>query len=92
MDAGSTFALFAVAGAVIGLAISASQMFQRFVAYKEAKLAALAANSAEHEERRAMAARLEVLERIVTDRGYDVANQIEALRDTPLQIAEKERA
>jgi hypothetical protein len=26
--------------------------------------------------------RLQVLERIVTDRGYDVATQIEALRDT----------
>ena len=27
-------------------------------------------------------ARVQVLERIVTDRGYDVATQIEALRDT----------
>lgn len=26
--------------------------------------------------------RLQVLERIVTDRGYDIATQIEALRDT----------
>ena len=45
--------------------------------------------------------RVRVLERIVTDRGYDVATQIEALRDqrrveddgagTPLDIARKER-
>lgn len=44
--------------------------------------------------------RVQVLERIVTDRGYDVATQIEALRDTrqveqadagvPLDIARKE--
>ena len=46
--------------------------------------------------------RVAVLERIVTDRGYDVATQIEALRDTretenldsgiPLNINTKERA
>ncbi|MGB7407317.1 MAG: hypothetical protein WA908_02330 [Pontixanthobacter sp.] len=45
--------------------------------------------------------RVQVLERIVTDRGYDVATQIEALRDTrdvehtdagtPLNIAKKEK-
>lgn len=44
--------------------------------------------------------RVQVLERIVTDRGYDVATQIEALRDTrsveqrepgiPLDVANKE--
>lgn len=45
--------------------------------------------------------RVRVLERIVTDRGYDVATQIEALRDArrvddgagvPLDIAMRERA
>lgn len=46
--------------------------------------------------------RVRVLERIVTDRGYDIATQIEALRDTreveetgsgvPLSIEDKERA
>ncbi len=45
--------------------------------------------------------RVQVLERIVTDRGYDVATQIEALRDTreveqtdsgvPLNIGKKEQ-
>jgi hypothetical protein len=45
--------------------------------------------------------RVQVLERIVTDRGYDIATQIEALRDTrrvdeadagiPLGFASKER-
>jgi hypothetical protein len=46
--------------------------------------------------------RVQVLERIVTDRGYDVATQIEALRDSreveqsdsgvPLEMPNKERA
>ncbi|MFZ1743195.1 MAG: hypothetical protein WAT93_10090 [Pontixanthobacter sp.] len=46
--------------------------------------------------------RVRVLERIVTDRGYDIATQIEALRDqrevesrdagTPLHISSRERA
>jgi hypothetical protein len=46
--------------------------------------------------------RVRVLERIVTDRGYDVATQIEALRDqrrveedgagVPLDVTRKERA
>ncbi|WP_027444178.1 hypothetical protein [Erythrobacter cryptus] len=46
--------------------------------------------------------RVQVLERIVTDRGYDIATQIEALRDTrrvdeassgvALDLASKERA
>ncbi|GAB5347394.1 hypothetical protein [Alteriqipengyuania sp. 357] len=46
--------------------------------------------------------RVQVLERIVTDRGYDVATQIEALRDTrsiedrdsgvPLTSGSRERA
>ena len=46
--------------------------------------------------------RVQVLERIVTDRGYDIATQIEALRDTrsvedhssgvPLNIKNSEKA
>lgn len=46
--------------------------------------------------------RVRVLERIVTDRGYDIATQIEALRDqrrveevdagVPLAVTRKERA
>ena len=44
--------------------------------------------------------RVQVLERIVTDRGYDVATQIEALRDarshedagTPLAFESREKA
>lgn len=51
---------------------------------------------------KALEDRVQVLERIVTDRGYDVATQIEALRDVkaiedtstgiPLNIENKEKA
>lgn len=35
--------------------------------------------------------RIKVLERIITDRGYDVAAQIEALRDRPSLTEARER-
>ena len=54
---------------------------------EEKRIAATVANSAEKAAQYAsritqMEDRIQVLERIVTDRGYDVATQIEALRDT----------
>ena len=62
----------------------------------------IAENRALHGKIDAMQDRLVVLERSVTDRGYDVATQIEALRDqrrvddqgagVPLGLASKERA
>jgi hypothetical protein len=58
-----------------------------------------AENRALHEKVDAMQDRLVVLEKIVTDRGYSLADEIEALRDTrakndagvPLGLAGKER-
>ena len=54
---------------------------------EEKRIAATAENSAEKAAQYAsriteMEDRIRVLERIVTDGGYDVASQIEALRDT----------
>ena len=54
---------------------------------EEKRIAATAENSAEKAAQYAsriaeMEDRIRVLERIVTDGGYDVATQIEALRDT----------
>lgn len=49
------------------------------------KAAQYAAHNRELEER------VRVLERIVTDRGYDVAAQIEALRDTKRVESEDEK-
>ena len=73
---------------------------------EEKRLDAAASTSAEKAAQyagniKALEDRVQVLERIVTDRGYDIATQIEALRDTkrvedqgagvPLGLDEKER-
>ena len=60
------------------------------------------ANIAQAEKLTSLEDRVKVLERIVTDGGYDVATQIEALRDTrsveaqgsgvPLDMTAKEKA
>jgi hypothetical protein len=81
MGPGETFVALAGILAGFGMFGWGIQLAKRHIAYKEKELtlraegpAAKAAN-AEFEER------LRVLERIVTDRGYDVAHQIEQLRD-----------
>ena len=73
---------------------------------EEKRLNATASQTAEGAARHAtqvaeLEQRVQVLERIVTDKGYDVAAQIEALRDTkshedgagvPLDIKRQEKA
>lgn len=63
--------------------------FERWLKHKEKMTAALNAQTAEkaaqyaaHTER--LEQRVRVLERIVTDRGIAVADEIEKLRDAPL--------
>lgn len=63
--------------------------FERWLKHKEKLSAVLATETAEkaaqyaaHTER--LEQRVRVLERIVTDRGIDVADEIEKLRDQPL--------
>jgi hypothetical protein len=51
--------------------------------HKVAELQSKAAGNAAQEE---IEERLRILERIVTDKGYDVASQIEALRDKPREL------
>ncbi|WP_427963566.1 hypothetical protein [Altererythrobacter sp.] len=72
---------------------------QMQVSVTAATTAEKAAQYASHIQR--LEDRVQVLERIVTDRGYDIATQIEALRDTrrvdegsgvPLDIKTQERA
>lgn len=64
-------------------------MFKRWLKHKEAMTTALNAQTAEkaaqyaaHIER--LEQRVQVLERIVTDRGIAVVDEIERLRDRPL--------
>lgn len=63
--------------------------FERWLKHKEKMSEALAAETAEkaaqyaaHSER--LEQRVRVLERIVTDKGIDVSDEIEKLRDRPL--------
>ncbi|RJY08091.1 hypothetical protein [Aurantiacibacter aquimixticola] len=73
---------------------------------EEKRLEAVSSQSAEKAAQyasqiTALEDRVQVLERIVTDRGYDIATQIEALRDTksvedrssgvPMDFAKKEQ-
>lgn len=74
---------------VVGIPVIAgigSDMFRRWLKHKEAMAKVLAAETAEkaaqyaaHTER--LEQRVRVLERIVTDRGIGIADEIEKLRD-----------
>ena len=82
------FTIFMLAFVVIGLPVIlgiGSEMFKRWLKHKETMAEALTAQTAEkaaqyaaHTER--LEERVRVLERIVTDRGADVAQEIERLR------------
>ena len=77
---------------VVGIPVLAGvgkEVFSRWLKHKEAMAVALANQTAEqaaqyaaHVER--LEQRVRVLERIVTDRGIAVADEIERLRDAPL--------
>ena len=81
MGPGETFV--ALAGILAGLGMFGwgVQLAKRHIAFKEKELE-LRSNGGAGPNNAEMEERLRVLERIVTDRGYDVASQIEALRDT----------
>jgi hypothetical protein len=98
MGLGETIAAVALAGIVIGVLILIGTVFQRIMAFKERQLgltanatAEKAAQYAAHVEQ--LEARVRVLERIATDKGSDLAQQIEDLRPvaTP-QLQTEERA
>jgi hypothetical protein len=82
---------------LIGVAIPVSAMFKRHMDFKERELeltadktAEKAAQYAAHVEK--LEERMRVLERIATDKGVDVAAQIEKLRDEPVPAKIKERS
>lgn len=66
-----------------------SDMFRRWLKHKEAMAQALNAQTAEKAAQYAaqterLEQRVRVLERIITDRGMGLADEIEKLRDAPL--------
>jgi len=86
MGPGETIALVAIVGGLIAVTILMGTIFKRIMSYKEKQLTLTADNTAEKAAQYAaqvekLEARVRVLERIATDRGHDVAHQIEALRD-----------
>lgn len=90
MGPGETIGLVAVAGVLIGVLVVAGESFKHWVAYKKRKVEldaeALRATVAERGGHAEMVEeRLRVLERIATDRGLDLAHEIEGLRDRQVQ-------
>ena len=93
-------AAIVLGGIVIGVLITIGTIFKRFMQYKERLLgltadrtAEKAAQYASHVEQ--LEARVRVLERIATDKGADLAQQIEGLRAPPqaaVQFQSEERA
>jgi hypothetical protein len=83
------FTIFMLAVVVIGLPVGlgiASEMFKTWLRHKERMGEALNAQTAEKAAQYAaqterLEERVRVLERIVTDRGVDLAQEIESLRD-----------
>jgi len=89
MGPGETIAAIVLGGIVIGVLITLGTIFKRIMSYKEKQLGLTADSTAEkaaqyaaHVER--LEARVRVLERIATDKGADLAMQIEDLRDARL--------
>jgi hypothetical protein len=92
MGPGETIALVAIVGGLIAVTILIGTIFKRIMSYKEKQLvmtadrtAEKAAQYASHVEQ--LEARVRVLELIATDKGADLALQIEELREMPQAVA-----
>ncbi|MES2057090.1 MAG: hypothetical protein V4564_14250 [Pseudomonadota bacterium] len=89
MESLNGFTIFLLAFVVIGLPVIlgvGSEIFKSWIKHKETMSQALTAQTAEKAAQYAaqterLEQRVRVLERIITDRGIDVADQIERLRD-----------
>lgn len=88
MGPGETIALVAIVGGLIAVTILIGTIFKRIMSYKEKQLVLTADSTAEKAAQYAahveqLEARVRVLERIATDKGADLAQQIEDLRGVP---------
>ena len=98
MSGGAT--VIAIVAIAVGLPVTLAmiaEVAKRYIGFKERKLELMADKTAEraaqyatHVER--LEQRMRVLERIATDKGVDLAAQIETLRGDPVlaQIADEE--
>ncbi|WP_305098300.1 hypothetical protein [Croceibacterium aestuarii] len=86
MGPGETIAMVAIAGVAVGVLITIGTTLHKWIDYKrhraDLELQARGAASSDRGEayHELLEERVRVLERIVTDRGQDVALEIEALR------------
>lgn len=85
MNFGDFMGLSAVVGGLIAMLAIASQAYRHRLQFKERELELLASQTAEKAAQYAAKAerleqRVAVLERIATDKGTELANQIEDLR------------
>ena len=88
MGPGETIALVAIVGGLIAVTILVGTIFKRIMSYKEKQLVLTADRTAEMAAQYAsqvqlLEQRMRVLERIATDKGADLALQIEELREVP---------
>ena len=89
MNEDAIFALIPIMALMIPIVAIISRTVTKMIALKEKQLETQTAMTAEksaqyaaHTER--LEARVRVLERIATDKGVDLSDEIERLRDTPL--------
>jgi hypothetical protein len=89
MNPDAIFVLIPITALMIPIVAIISRTVTKMIALKEKQLevqtsmtAEKSAQYAAHTER--LEARVRVLERIATDKGVDLSNEIESLRDTPL--------
>jgi len=88
-DATSLMLIVSIAVGLPMIAVTLTEITKRQIAFKERKLELMADRTAEkaaqyaaHVER--LEQRMRVLERIATDKGVNLADQIEILRDEPV--------
>jgi hypothetical protein len=87
MGPGEAIAAVAFAGVLIAVLITIGSTAHRWIDYKRRKVEveAQALEASRNAQREGytelLEERVRVLERIATDRGHDIAHQIEALRD-----------
>lgn len=81
--------LIPILGVSIPIIAILASTFNKWLAIKEKQIEALNSETAEKAARYAaqterLEQRMRVLERIITDKGFEVSQKIEDLRDTPL--------
>lgn len=99
MGFGETFTAVAFACVTWAMVVALAEVVKRYLAYKERRLEVTAGGTAEKAAQYAaqmerMEQRMRVLERLATDRGADLALEIETLREPaalPARNVEKER-